>query len=46
MWTIKEFKSEEAKNKWIEKNKGRYQYVEIFVNNGHALEVRKLRKVY
>ena len=41
MWIYKNFKTLEAKNKWIEKNRHKYQYVEIFVNNGYCLEVRK-----
>jgi hypothetical protein len=43
MWTIKTFKTNEAKNAWIEKNGHRYQIVEVFINNGYALDVRKLR---
>lgn len=43
MWEIKEFKSESSKQKWIEKNQYKYQITEIFINNGFALEVKKLR---
>lgn len=45
-WTIKTFKTLEQKNKFIENNKSKYQIVEIFINNGYGLEIKKLRKVY
>lgn len=31
--------------KWIAKNKYKYQMTEVFVNNGYALEIRKLRQL-
>jgi hypothetical protein len=43
MWEIKTFKTREAMEKWIEKFGHRYQWVEVFVNNGYALDIRKLR---
>ena len=45
MWEIKKFKNADALARWREANGHRYQIVEIFVNNGYALEVRKLRMV-
>jgi hypothetical protein len=32
-------------NAWLEKNKHRIQYQEIFVNNAYAIEYRKLRRL-
>lgn len=46
MWQIKTFKTRESMDRWIAKNAQRVQYVEIFVNNGYAVEYRKLRRVY
>ncbi len=46
MWTIKVFKTREKMNKFIQKNEGRIQWVEVFVNNGYAIEYRPLRWVY
>lgn len=45
MWTVKEFKSEKAMNKWLKKKEGKIQYTEIFVNNGYAIEWRKLKVI-
>ena len=46
MWIIKEFKTREKMLNWIEKNKSKIQWNEIFINNSYAIEYRKLRKVY
>jgi len=46
MWTIKEFKTLEAKNKWLQKNSSKYQYVEVFINNAYGLDIKKLRKIH
>jgi hypothetical protein len=43
MWITKMFKTKDAKDKWILRNKHRYQIQEVFVNNAYALDVRKLR---
>ncbi len=52
MWTIKTWKFKTFKQRqrarglmcgWIEKNQGRVQYQEIFVNNAYAVEYRPLR---
>jgi hypothetical protein len=32
--------------KFIAKNDGKIQWVEIFVNNAYGIEYKKLRKVY
>ena len=45
MWKIKIFKTEELKNKWIEKNKNKYRIDLIFVNNGYGIEYKKLMKI-
>ena len=46
MWKIKTFKSDELRNKWIADNRHKYQTEVIFINNGYAVEYKKLRKVY
>lgn len=43
MWNIIKFKSASARDRWIAKHGESYQYVEVYINNGYALEVRKLR---
>jgi hypothetical protein len=45
MWTTKRFKSLAAQKAWIAANEGRCQIVVLFVNNGYAVEYRKLRIV-
>jgi hypothetical protein len=46
MWQVKTFKTQESMNKFIRKNQSKMQYAEIFINNGYAIEYRKLRRVY
>lgn len=45
MWIIKNFKTEESQNKWIEKNNRKFQIEIIFVNNGFALHVKRRIKI-
>ena len=44
MWEVKYFKTFSAQESWIEKNDYRFQIVRLFVNNGYAVEYRKLRR--
>lgn len=46
MWITKEFKTKKAMQKFIDKNDGKIQWNEVFVNNSYCIEYRKLRKVY
>ena len=46
MWIIREFRNKENMNKFIQKNKDKIEYREIFINNGYCIEYRKLFKVY
>jgi hypothetical protein len=46
MWIQKEFKTQKAMNAFIERNKHKIQYQEIFINNGYCIEYRLLRKIY
>ena len=46
MWKVKAFKTRAAMDRFIMRNLGHIQYVEVFVNNGFAIEYRKLRRVY
>ena len=43
MWQIKMFKTRKNMQKFIDK--GGIQWQEVFVNNGLAIEYRKLRKI-
>jgi len=43
---IKEFKTNEEKEIFKEKNKYKYEIKEIFINNGYCLEFKKLKGVY
>ena len=43
MWQVKHFKTFALQEAWIIKNKPRYQIERLFVNNGYAVEYRKLR---
>jgi len=44
-WQTKTFKTKEAQQKWIDKNSTNYQIVEVFVNNGYAVDYRSLIKL-
>jgi hypothetical protein len=46
MWTIKRFKTSHAMANWIGANQHRFQIVPLYVNNGYAVEFKKLRRVY
>jgi hypothetical protein len=46
MWQAKTFKTHEAMEAFIQKHKSKIQYQEVFINNGYAIEYRKLIKVY
>ena len=45
MWQIKTFKTLADQELWIVRNEGRYWIVRLFVNNGFAVEYRKLRMI-
>lgn len=42
MWKTKKFKTFEAMNRWLWKHEGKIQYNLIFIENGYAIEWRKL----
>ena len=46
MWQTKEFKTKEKMNMFIEKNRDKIQWREIFINNSWGIEYRKLVRVY
>lgn len=46
MWEVKKFKTQQTLDKWRETHGHKYQITEIFINNGYALEVRRLRRVH
>jgi hypothetical protein len=43
MWITKTFKTKETMNKFVENNKHLIQWNEVFIDNGYAIEYRKLR---
>ena len=45
MWQVKTFASKQAMQNFINKNKNKIQYQEIFINNGYAVEYRLLRVI-
>ena len=46
MWQTKVFKTVEARQKWIDKNKGKYwiEPVLVVIHNGYAVEYKPLVK--
>jgi hypothetical protein len=46
MWETKFFDSYIERDEWINANKHKYQIHVIFVNNGYAVEIKPLRRVY
>ena len=46
MWKIKEFKTREEMLNFIDKNKHKMQWHEIFINNKYAIEYKRLIKIY
>jgi hypothetical protein len=46
MWIFRSFKTKENMEKFLDKNFGKIQWVEVFINNGYAIEYRKLRRIY
>ena len=45
MWTIKKFKTNEAKNSFVDRNKHRLQIIEVYINNGYAVEYKPLKVI-
>ena len=43
MWTTKKFKNAEKLKEWTENNSHKYQIVEIAINNGWAVDYKKLQ---
>jgi hypothetical protein len=46
MWKIKKFKTRQELDAWLDKNKYKVQFVEVFMNNAYGGEYRPLRHVY
>jgi hypothetical protein len=44
-WKTKTFKTRELMLHWWNNNKYRYQMVEVFIDNGFALEYKSLKKL-
>lgn len=42
LWQIRRFKSLAAQNKWCREHQHTHQITILFVNNGYAVEFRKL----
>lgn len=46
MWRLKRFKTRDQMVLWLHRHEGLIQWNEVFIQNGYALEYRKLRRVY
>lgn len=46
MWQIKTFKTAKAMRKFLERNRNKIQWQEIFINNAYGIEYRKLMRIY
>ena len=44
-WLLRKFRSQAAQNQWCEKHKHELQIVPLFVDNGYAVEFRKLNQL-
>ena len=44
-WLVRKFRSQAAQNQWCEKHKHELQIVPLFINNGYAVEFRKLKQL-
>ena len=44
-WLRKRFLSAAAQNKWCAEHRHQFQITPLFVNNGYAVEFRKLRQL-
>ena len=45
-WKIKEFRTKENMQKFIANNMGKIEWHEIFINNGYAIEYKRLLRIY
>ena len=45
MWNFMFFKTAEARDNYIRKNKHRIQYEIVYINNGYGIEYRKLKRI-
>ena len=47
MWHTKTWKLNEQDkyNKWLDTNRGHFEIVVLFINNGYGVEWRKLRSI-
>lgn len=46
MWRIKEFKTHREMLNFVGKNRHKMQWHEIFINNGYAIEYKRLLRIY
>jgi hypothetical protein len=42
MWIMKVFRTKESMQKFLDRNKNKIQWREVFINNAWAIEYRKL----
>ncbi len=45
MWDIKTFKTRESMGAWVAKNGNKYQWEQIFINNGYGVTFKPLRVI-
>ena len=46
MWQTKTFTTQDELKRFLKRNYGKYQFIQIFVNNAYGVEYRPLRRVY
>jgi hypothetical protein len=46
MWITKTFETKKQLDNWIARNKNKYRYEIIFINNGYGVEYKELYNIY
>ena len=41
MWQTKTFKTKKLRDDWVRRNSHKYQWHDIFINNGYGVEYKK-----
>lgn len=45
MWITKTFTTAKARDRWIELNGSKYTYYEVYIANGFALDVKRIKVI-
>jgi hypothetical protein len=46
MWKTKTFNTQDELKRFLKRNYGKYQFIEIFVDNAYGVEYRQLKHIY